>query len=166
MSRLIKPTHKKSYEDLLCENATLRRRLSEGFHFSNEQLANHDAEIAQNARREQLKDMEEWKRRTTKDVANALMDRAMQSVQVSIDDEERESIMSQSIVYLLGISVKVLRESFGFGAKRLQKFGENVIDDYNNGEYELDELRERIYADTGIKFYTADEAEREGIDGY
>ncbi|MBU5669603.1 hypothetical protein KQI68_07090 [Peptoniphilus sp. MSJ-1] len=52
------------------------------------------------------------------------------------------------------ISMMVLRDYYGFGAKRLEDFAEyssGMLDSYNKGYLSLDDMQQTIKEETGIK---------------
>ena len=73
-----------------------------------------------------------------------------------IKNEAREEAVDTAMVLLLGIPVKVLHDKYGWGTKkRLPEFAEAVLDvysDFSEGDMTLEEFRELIYTECGIKF--------------
>lgn len=73
-----------------------------------------------------------------------------------IKSEAREEAVDTSMVLLLGIPIKVLRDKYGWGMKkRLPEFAEALFDvysDFSEGDMTLEEFKELIYEECGIKF--------------
>ena len=73
-----------------------------------------------------------------------------------IKSEAREEAVDTAMVLLLGIPIKVLRDKYGWGMKkRLPEFAEaflEVYSDFSEGDMTLEEFRELIYEECGIKF--------------
>lgn len=76
-----------------------------------------------------------------------------------IKSEAREEAVDTAMILLLGIPVKVLRDKYGWGMKkRLPEFAEALLDvysDFSSGDMTLEEFRELIYNECGIKFQKA-----------
>lgn len=73
-----------------------------------------------------------------------------------IKSEAREEAVDTAMVLLLGIPIKVLRDKYGWGMKkRLPEFAEALLEVYSDfceGDMTLEEFRELIYEECGIKF--------------
>lgn len=73
-----------------------------------------------------------------------------------IKNEARSEAVDTAMILLLGIPVKVLHDKYGWGMKkRLPEFAESLLDvysDFSDGAMTLDEFRELIYVECGIKF--------------
>lgn len=73
-----------------------------------------------------------------------------------IKSEAREEAVDTAMVLLLGIPIKVLRDKYGWGMKkRLPEFAEALLEvysDFSEGDMTLEEFRELIYEECGIKF--------------
>lgn len=70
-----------------------------------------------------------------------------------------------AFLYLVGMSVKVLHDQFGFRRKsRLPRFADALIDEYErylDGEASPEEYRDLIYKQCGVKFdFTPDYEKR------
>lgn len=74
------------------------------------------------------------------------------------DDATTEGIR-QAMALLMGISVKVLHEEFKFGFTRLQRFSDGLLreyDSFNNKEFDIKSLNQKIDDELGIRFYVQD----------
>lgn len=73
-----------------------------------------------------------------------------------IKKECTDTAVDYAFMYLVGMSVKILHEQFGFGMrKRLPKFAEEIIDEYERyleGDTSPEEYKELIYEQCGVKF--------------
>lgn len=66
----------------------------------------------------------------------------------------RREVINETMVMLLGLPLIVLRDSFGFGRKRLTEFTDEVLKQVKcaeNGRVTLKELQDIIYKETGFK---------------
>ncbi len=59
-----------------------------------------------------------------------------------------------SLVAMMGLPLIVLRDKFGFGKQRLEKFEESLVEQYkcfDEGYIELDTLKDAIKQETGME---------------
>jgi hypothetical protein len=72
-----------------------------------------------------------------------------------IKQNERKDAINDVMILLLGIPVKVMREHYGFGDKRLPEFAELLCEEFENfseGDMTLEQYAKYVYEHTGIKF--------------
>lgn len=63
----------------------------------------------------------------------------------------------QAFILMLGIPLIVMRDEFGFGKKRLERFIDRAIDQYDSfdkGYITLDDLINTIFEETGVEVKT------------
>ena len=81
-----------------------------------------------------------------------------------IKKKATDEALHQAMVLLFGIPVLVLREQYGFGArKRLPEFGEYLADyyqEYSEGQWTCEEYAKIVLDYTGIGFQVTPESER------
>lgn len=81
----------------------------------------------------------------------------------TVTDEEMEKIKYNAanragrliLVKLIGLSVLALRDSFGFGAKRLKRFTDEFLKklrDFEDGLFDLEDVYKILREETGINF--------------
>ena len=66
----------------------------------------------------------------------------------------KEESLDFAIAYSMAVALMVLRDKNGFGAKRLERFIEDVadmLDSYNRGYLNLDDIEKTLEEETGIK---------------
>ena len=74
-----------------------------------------------------------------------------------IEDIKRKATseaMDFAFKQMMLIPLMVLRDKYGYGAKRLEDFIENVadmLDSYNRGYLDLDDIKKTLEEETGIK---------------
>lgn len=75
-----------------------------------------------------------------------------------------DTAVDYAFMYLVGMSIRVLHEQFGFGRqKRLPRFADALIDEYErylSGDMTPDQYRDLIYQNCGVKFELTDMMER------
>lgn len=79
-------------------------------------------------------------------------------------DKMREKSVDEAanaaMVLLLALPIKVMRDNYGFGSKRLTALAEALSDEYQkfaDDEVSLEEYADLVYQYTGIKFERGDE---------
>ena len=81
-----------------------------------------------------------------------------------IKKKATDDALHQAMVLLFGIPVLVLREQYGWGAKkRLPEFGEYLTDyyeEFNEGVWTVEEYEQMVLDYTGIGFKVTPESER------
>ena len=72
-----------------------------------------------------------------------------------IKKQATEEAMRVAMTLMLGITIAVLREHYGWGKKRLAKMGEHLIDmfeAFEHNEMSLEDFKKLIYESCGISF--------------
>ena len=62
-------------------------------------------------------------------------------------------VAEEVLILTLGLPIMALRDEFGFGRQRLERFMEKTIEiyeDYQNGLFTLQEVKDTIEAETGF----------------
>jgi hypothetical protein len=78
-----------------------------------------------------------------------------------IKRECTNTAVDYAFMYLVGMSIRVLHDQFGFGLKvRLPKFADAIIDEYErylSGDMTPEQYRDLIYDQCGVKFVLTDQ---------
>lgn len=72
----------------------------------------------------------------------------------TLKEDVAQKATERAFILMLGIPSMVLRDQFGFGRKRLEKFTDEVFelyDSYDKDYITLDDLIKTIYEETGVK---------------
>lgn len=72
----------------------------------------------------------------------------------SLKEEATKDAAGQAFVLMMGLPLIVLHDKFGYGRKRLQRFGDELMNQYESfdeGYITLNDLLETIEEETGIK---------------
>jgi hypothetical protein len=71
-----------------------------------------------------------------------------------IKDEAMTEAIDKAFILMLGLPVMVLHDKFGFGAKRLERLTDEVLelyDSYNKGFLTLDDIMNTLKEETGLE---------------
>lgn len=71
-----------------------------------------------------------------------------------IKDQATDEAANRAFVLMLGLPLIVLHDKFGYGAKRLERFMDELIKQYeafDEGRITLDDLLKTIETETGVK---------------
>lgn len=72
----------------------------------------------------------------------------------TLKEDVAQEATERAFILMLGIPAMVLRDQFGFGRKRLEKFTDAIFELYDSYEKDyitLDDLIRTIYEETGVK---------------
>lgn len=72
----------------------------------------------------------------------------------TLKEDVAQEATERAFILMLGIPVMVLRDQFGFGRKRLEKFTDAIFELYDSYEKDyitLEDLIRTIYEETGVK---------------
>lgn len=74
-----------------------------------------------------------------------------------IKEDATKEAMDRAFILMMGLPCKALRDVFGFGKTRLERFGDKVVDLYDSfekGYISLDDCIETVKEETGVDFIT------------
>lgn len=72
----------------------------------------------------------------------------------NLKDQATDKAVNKAFVLMLGFPLIVLHDKFGYGKKRLERFIDELLKQYeafDEGRITLDDLMETIEAETGVK---------------
>lgn len=71
-----------------------------------------------------------------------------------VNRRDADKLIDATRTIYMALSIMALRDEFGFGTKRLERFVEKIrqlVIDQQNGYLNIEDICDTIYAETGIK---------------
>lgn len=79
---------------------------------------------------------------------------SINQIKEEVKKEVQTEIFQKSMMMLMSVPISVLRKEFGFGGKRLEKFGNAMVDELlkiQNEEIDPKQVTDNIEKETGLR---------------